>query len=141
MAPQSLHQIKVGHFHSVFFSFLPEGPSGRGHIQNDLPQFRPLFFVLKIIQVSPWLSHKGATGLVKSLHHDFLLSTSSYTLSLSWGSALLELDGDFSGEEVMSMNSLVGNRCGVRNSSGLGVLRLDSGVRDLCVFVVFSGGP
>lgn len=77
IASQSLHQIKVVHLHSVFFSLSPDGPSGRGHIQNDLPQFIPLFFVWKLMQGSLWLSHMGAAGLVKSLHHDFLLSTSS----------------------------------------------------------------
>lgn len=77
MASQSLNQIKVVHLHSVFFSLSPDGPSGRGHIQNDLPQFIPLFFVWKLMQGSLWLSHRGAAGLVKSLHQDFLLSTSS----------------------------------------------------------------
>lgn len=49
---QSLHQIKVGHRHCVFFSLAPDGPSGRGHIQNDRPRFMPGFLVRRVMQGS-----------------------------------------------------------------------------------------
>ena len=78
---QSLHQMKVWHRHCVFFSFAPEGPSGRGHIQKDLPRFIPGFFVRSVMQGSSWPSHLGAAGFVKSFDHDSLLWMGSCTVS------------------------------------------------------------
>ena len=74
---QSLHQMNVWHLHCVFLSFCPVGPSGREHIQNDLPQFMPLFFVERVMHGSSCPSHLGAIGLVKSLDHESLLATGS----------------------------------------------------------------
>jgi hypothetical protein len=80
---QSLHQMNVRHRHCVFLSFCPVGPSGRGHIQNDLPQFMPLFFVKRLMHGSLCPSHLGGGGLVKSFDHEYLLSTGSWTVVVS----------------------------------------------------------
>lgn len=43
-----------------------------GHIQNDLPQLKPLFLVKRLMHGSLWPSQRGAEGLVNSLDHDSL---------------------------------------------------------------------
>lgn len=58
--------MKVGHLQCVPLSCLPLGPSGRLHIQKDLPQFTPGFLVTMVLHGSP-CSQRGAIGLAKSL--------------------------------------------------------------------------
>src|SRR5690606_25041362 len=50
----------------------PSGPTGRAHIQNARPQFGPAFLTTICLASSPWPSHLGAGGRVKSDDHTAL---------------------------------------------------------------------
>ncbi len=100
--------MNVWQRHCVFLSFTPVGPIGRGHIQKDLPQFIPLFFVSKLMHDSLCPSHLGAAGFVKSFVHDSLLSIGSCTTSPSLRAPLPFVDGDASTELEPSIWLLLG---------------------------------
>lgn len=100
--------MNVWQRHCVFLSFAPVGPIGRGHIQKDLPQFIPRFFVSKLMHGSLCPSHLGAAGFVKSFVHDSLLLIGSCTTSPSLRAHLPSVDGDASTELEPSVWLLLG---------------------------------